>query len=312
MASLTLANHRTDLASMTGLSATETAQKALIDRAVNEAIKEIHAKADWPWTLDRQVVQTVIDKDDGTVDLASGGTAVSGTDTAFTSADVGKFMQFEDSTDWYRITAVTDSENLTIEKPFAGTAALDDATYIIRQFYYSLDSTAEKILSITEADSPRKVMAVDFRDFDRKRPFGDATGNAYLYALFGRDSSDNLRFLVYPYADAVYNLEVKYKKKPATLSDDADVPDSPERYDNVIYYHALKRLLFKSSLKQDGSRDMSAVIAAKAEAKELLAQMLQEAVGDQDDETVVIDSIESPMTPGPGIRLPEQFDRRGR
>lgn len=312
MASLTFLQQRTDLASMTGMSASDAAQKALIDRAINEAIKEIHSKADWPWTLDRQVVQTVADKTDGTVDVAAGGTAVSGASTAFASADVGKYIQFEDSNDWYKITAVSSTTSLTIEKPYAGTSALDDATYKIRQFYYSLDSTAEKILSVIQADSPRKVCAVDFRDFDRKRPFGESTGNPYLYFLFGRDSSDNLRFGLYPYADSIINLEIRYKKKPAVLSADTDTPDSPERYDNVIFYTALKRLLLKSSLKADGTRDLSAFIAAKNEAKELLAQMMAEAMGDQDDETVVVDSIESRVNHGPSIWLPEQFDSRGR
>ncbi len=312
MASLTLANYRTDLASVTGLSATDATQQALLDRAVNEAIKEIHGKRDWPWTLDRQIVQTVADIDDGTVDVAAGATAVAGTSTAFTSSDVGKFIQFEDSNDWYKITAVTDATNLTIEMPYTGTSALDDGTYLIRQFYYSLDSNAEKILNVKQAQSPRRVVSMHFRDFDRKMPFADGTGNAYLYVLFGRDSSDNIRFMPYPYADAAYNLEVRYKKKPALLSAATDTADSPERYDNVIYYHALKRLLFKTSIKADGSRDLSAFIAAKTEAKELLAQMVSEAEDDADDETVVIESCEAPLNFGAPLYLPEQFDARGR
>lgn len=195
---------------------------ALVRGWLNDTIQDIHSRYDWFWTLDRTTIPTVVDKTAGTVSVAASATAVVGSGTAFSSVDVGKMIQFSGSNDWYKVSAVTDASNLTLEKSYNGTAALTAGTYIIRKTLYSLAS-AEKILTATQAQNSKKLVCRHFRDFDSDIPFGDSTGNATQLCLFGLDTSGNLQFSIYPHADVAYNLELRFKKA-ATESDLSLVP----------------------------------------------------------------------------------------
>ena len=67
---------------------------------VNQTIQDLHSRHDWFWTLDRAIVQTVVDKTAGTVSVSASGTSVNGSSTEFDSGDIGSFIQFQDSNDW--------------------------------------------------------------------------------------------------------------------------------------------------------------------------------------------------------------------
>lgn len=54
--------------------------------------------------------------------LANEGTAVTGTDTEWTSAMVGRYFKIDDDGQWYRISAVGSTTALTLEVPYQGTA----------------------------------------------------------------------------------------------------------------------------------------------------------------------------------------------
>ncbi len=178
----------------------------------NDVIQDVHGRHDWFWALDRQIVQPVADITTGTVSISAGAQAVTGSSTAFAAADVGKFIRFQSSNDWYKITAVTDATTLTIEAPYTGTSALSAGTYLIRKIFYSLPS-AEKIVGMKQAQTWRDLVCINHKDFDTFLTYADSTGKATLFCVYGQDSSNNIQFNIYPFADAAYNLEVKYKKK---------------------------------------------------------------------------------------------------
>ena len=238
---LTFANMQSEVANQLRLDLNDANILTLVKRWINLTIQEAHSRSDWWWDQDREIVQTVIDKTAGTVDVSASGTTVTGTSTDFASADVGKYIQFSSSDDWYKITAVASSTSLTIESGYLGTSALDDGTYTIRKFYYGCSSNVEKVLSVTQAVTKQKLKLVHFKDFDHSLLFQDGTGDAFLMAVWGRDSSGNVQFAVYPYPDAALNLELKFKKIQADLSDDSDEPRIPNNWRWVILSGAMKR-----------------------------------------------------------------------
>src|SRR3990172_5678312 len=128
---------------------------------VNQTIQDLHSRHDWFWTLDRAIVQTFVDKPAGTVSVSASGTSVNGSSTEFDSGDIGSFIQFQDSNDWYKITAVGSAESLTIEIGYNGTSGLSAGTYTIRKIFYTI-SNARKILSATQAQTYRKLTCLHY------------------------------------------------------------------------------------------------------------------------------------------------------
>lgn len=234
MSTMTFLTLQQEVRSRVRLDLTDTNLATLIKRWINQSQQEIWSKYDWPWALEREIVQTVADKTAGTVSVSAGGTTVTGSSTAFASADVGKFIQFQGSNDWYKITAVASATSLTIEASYNATSALSAGTYTIRKFFYSVSSSVEKVLSVRQVQSPHKLTLVHFRDFDAKVPHVTSTGKATSLVMWGYDSSDNWQFSVYPSPDAAYNLEVRFKKKSTDMSADSDVSDIPEKWHSTV------------------------------------------------------------------------------
>lgn len=216
------------------LDLTDTNQLALVKRWINRAQKEIWAEEDWNFALDRAVLQTVVDITAGTVSVSAAGTAVTGVSTNFDSTNVGSYIQFSSSNDWYKITAVGSSTTLTIEAAYVGTSALSAGTYIIRKMFYSLGSTVEHILSARQMITPGVVWLTDYREFDIFVPSVTSTGNPLIMVLFGQDSSNNLQVSLYPSPSEVENIEVRFKKKAIDLSSDGDTSIIPDKWNETV------------------------------------------------------------------------------
>jgi hypothetical protein len=306
---------QTQVASPLRLSLTNTDQAALVKRYINEALQEIHGRYDWPWSVDREVVQTVVDKTDGTVDIGAGATAVAGTSTAFTASDVGSFIQFSSSDDWYKITAVTDAENLTIEAAYTGTSALDDGTYTIRKLFYACASTTEKILSIKQALSPRKVALAPLRMLEQMVPFSEDTGDALLYALHNINSSGLVQFMLFPHPDEVLNLELRVKKKLTELSASTDEPLIPSKWQWAIVEGALERGFRYIAGGQSGTSPTPGLTLSR-DARGKFEQYIAAMIADAEPESDGLPQIRSSeVSFGAGARgpyLPDDFNARQR
>ena len=227
---------------MLRLDTTDTNHSTLLKRWINLADDDIHSRHDWPWTLEREIVQTVADKTAGTVDVSASGTTVTGTSTAFsTTLDVGKFIQFSSSNNWYKVTAVASTTSLTIEIAYVSSTALDDGTYKLRKQFYNVSADVEKVLTIRQAISPVKLELVHYRALDKWRPNQTASGNPVIYVIWGYDSSDRWTFTLDPIPDTVMNIEVRFKKKRTDLVADTDTSKTPEKWKGVILDGALAR-----------------------------------------------------------------------
>lgn len=260
----------------------DSSATTLVEGWVNDVIQDVHGRHDWFWTLDRQIVQTVIDKTAGTVDVSAAGTAVTGASTAFAAADVGKFIQFSGSNDWYKITAVASATSLTIEAGYNGTSALSAGTYTIRKIFYALPD-AEKILGAKQAQTSRELVCINHRDFDTYLTFSDSTGKGTLFAVYGTDSDGVLQFNIHPHADAAYNIEVKYKKKATQSS----VTLMPEKWRGVYIDGAMVRGLEYLSIGNDELMKSSSVRDKKADYERGISRMLADAEPESDYRAVL-------------------------
>lgn len=234
MSQMAFLEQQQEIAGRLRLDLTDANQAALVKRWINQSQQEIWAKTDWPFALDREIVQAVVDISAGTVSIGSGLLAVTGVLTAWTQNEVGKFIQFEGSNDWYKITVVNSATSLTIEAPYTGTDALSAGTYLIRKVFYSVSSAVEKIIDIRQTVLPAKLILVPYRSFDLFRPNPTTTGSGQIFVVWGYDTSNNWTFSLYPVPSEVYNLEVRLKKKCTSLVLDADVSVIPEKWHSTV------------------------------------------------------------------------------
>jgi hypothetical protein len=277
---------------------------ALGEGWMNDTIQDVHGRHDWYWAEDRCIVQTVIDKTAGTVSVGASGTAVTGSSTAFDATDVGKFIQFEGSDDWYKITAVASATACTIEGGYNGTSALSAGDYVIRKIFYSMPSTAEKILSVKQAQIPRKVVCIHHKDFDTYLAFSDDTGKASLFCVYGLDSSNNVQFSIQPHADIAYNLEMKFKKKATEDSLEA----IPEKWRHVYMEGARFRALSHQALSNP-QLDKSLIDRSERRYEQGVIKMIADASPESDYSPVLANRDVQNTLPGPhlptGLSIPQ-------
>lgn len=214
--------------------ALDSASQTAVDRWLNIAQNDLCGR--WPWSFmyGRESIVTVVDKTAGTVSVSAGGTAVTGVSTAFASTDIGSFIQFAGENDWYAITAVTPATSLTIGTSYAQTANLSGGTYIIRKFFYSLSSSADRIIDIRSWNTPVKLVQIDARSLDSVVPLMPATGATYAYIAYGVDTSGNIRITPYPFPSSPQLLEVRTTTKPV----DGAI-SIPNKYAQVMAWGAI-------------------------------------------------------------------------
>lgn len=171
-----------------------SANLTLIKRWINRAQQHMASRHDWSWLEAREIVQTEVDKTQdspasSSVAVALGASSVTGTGTNFAATDVGRFIQFPDtSNDWYKITAFNSSTSIDIEVPFTGTASITGADYLIRTFFYPLSSNVDRIVSVKQAETPLCLQSMSPITMDRWVPFYTATSSEpTAYACWAQD-----------------------------------------------------------------------------------------------------------------------------
>ena len=227
----------------------DTCQKASIDRQnqqnitnlirwVNIVQSDICNRYAWPWLTSRTQVTSVIDKTAGTVDATLGSTTVSGTTTSFASTDVGRFIQFSSSNDWYRISAQSSGTSLTLETAYA-PATETGMTYTIRTFSYNLPNDVRQVFDVRQFRTPMKLVPLDTRYLDLLRPNQTATGNPrgyFLYVYNNPQSATGQNYAISfePIPSVAMVIEIRYLIRPPSLSAGTDISVIPSNYQHLL------------------------------------------------------------------------------
>lgn len=204
-----------------------------VDRWLNYVQQDLVSR--WPWTFmrGRETIVTVADKTAGTVSVTSGSTALTGVSTAFATADTGSFIQLKGANDWYKVTFVS-STALTLATAYQPTANLTSGTYTLRKMFYSLSSSADKILDIRNWNTPMKLVQVDPRTLDASMPLAQSTNSPYAYMAYGVDSSGNIQISPYPFPNDARLFEVRTVTRPT----DGSI-SIPNKYAHIIAWGAI-------------------------------------------------------------------------
>lgn len=109
-------------------------------------------------------------------------------------------------------------------------------------------------VQITTASYEKDLQYIDYKELDTLYPNqsdDDATQPRYWY-MYGNTIS------VYPKPDLAYAIRLRYIKEPTTLSADADVPELPSEFEELLIYGAGFRVFEEKDMD-----DKAAVFEAK-------------------------------------------------
>lgn len=260
---------KTRVAEELGLNATSDDTKLGV--WVNEAYKFLAGMRDWPWLVKEGVVQTIADTTTLTASVNAAATAVTLSATHAVSLANDYYIQFAATDDWYLITAHTAGQNtLTISPGYQASTNLTSGTCTIRKVFYSLASDVDQIIDMKQAVTDRQLVYVDPRELDRHLPDPTATGTPYAYTFTGMDANNYLRVSFYPIPSAKTNIQYKYYKRVADMSNTTDVPSFPDKWHQAIVFVALA--MFGHPYIDD-SRMQSAERRAKTVVSEMTKQV---------------------------------------
>lgn len=210
-----------------------SADQTVLNRWLNLAQREIMSKWDWTFGKAFYILQTVTDITTGTVSVTLASTA--GTYSSAPSVSTtGRYIQTATANNWYAISAHTASETaFTLGQNYL-SATNTAVAYTVRQFFYALPSDLDKVISVSQAITPRKMVPLSEGQYDKNFIFSTATGTPEAYYLAHLDSSDNLQIGFYPIPDATVNIYIKYRIRTTDMSATTATGDIPVKNHGVL------------------------------------------------------------------------------
>ena len=245
----------------TGVTATDNQAKHYI----NVALQDIHLGFDYklPWCERRDVVRTKAPYTTGTVSATVGSTTITGTGTAWTTANsysetnmvgLGKII-FSGSSEIYRISAPASNTTATLLNKYVGSENLTDSEYIYFEDEYALNSSFLRPIDMQMFSPQMNIALISRSEFRKRFPVVNVSGRPRYACLVDSITSPEIglpsrKVLLYPYPDQTYNIPYTYitstvattstgSSSLTSMSSDTDIPTMPLRYRHAIIFHAL-------------------------------------------------------------------------
>jgi hypothetical protein len=156
-------------------------------------------------------------------------------DTGYSSTEIKNYINDtqNDIFNEYRLPFMEATQPYTLT---AGVSDITDGDGLPANYVQALD------LLLTTDDRESRLLYRDIRDIDFNYPDADDTD---AYAIGVPDSwynyADTIRVFAVP--DDAYTVSLRYYKKPTELSGDADVPEVPSEFGEILVVGAAYRVL---------------------------------------------------------------------
>lgn len=273
------------LRQQTSVTATENQAK----RAVNVALHDMHIGSGerFPWAERSAILVTQDDYNTGTVTISQGTTALTGTSTAWATANafsvnnarVGGKIVINGGSEVYPVTTVTDDTNIVLSSAFT-QADVAAGSYVYFEDEYALASDYLRPLDMQFFDQNRTVELINRREFRMRYPRNKTVGKPLVATIEDKPFSGSTTpvrkvrfwkppddFYSLPYNYVTNNLAVTVAGAEQTqLVNDTDEPIVPLQFRHAIVFHALYHLYRD---KRDDTRSQE----AKAEYTDLMLRI---------------------------------------
>tara|TARA_R110000824_G_scaffold350600_1_gene537546 strand:+ start:1093 stop:2067 length:975 start_codon:yes stop_codon:yes gene_type:complete len=201
-------------------TATNQLQNILIDTA-NEAVHDILEAARFRWGEKRDAFTTHAKLTTGGVNVTNGSTGVTSTDgdgagaDNFTNVAVGDFIRVGADLISYEVASVSTGaspDTLGLGDSYLGTTVTSGSSYTVLRDVYGISiANLDEIVLASYGDDGTEIKITDIQDIHDKAN-GDlhrnTSGRPSYMAEVGVDSSDNPKFLLWPYPDTAYLVSV--------------------------------------------------------------------------------------------------------
>lgn len=171
----------TDIETITQL----TGERAFVKRLCNNIVAMICGFHEWPFLWTTDWFQTTDDYTTGTVSITDGSATITGTDTVWTAAMVGRKIRFEGSIASYTIKTFSSATSLILDQTFQGTTDTS-ATYVIYKDEYLLRADVDTQKRIRQAENGIALFSLSATEFDEWYPQPTSMGMANIDVFQGR------------------------------------------------------------------------------------------------------------------------------
>jgi len=235
------------IAEMLALDQTDTEIDTTLGEWVNDSYRFISGMQRWPWLVTNDIVQTTPDITTGTVSVTNGSSAITFSSAPSDSVANDFRIQFDESDDWYDITAHTAASTAaTLSDVYLGTTNAA-APYTLRRVYYTLPSTFDRMINMRQARTDIALKPWDFRFKDKFLPDPTSTGEPNFYEIIGTDpaastsSQPQFRLVFFPTPNVEMNIDMRFYKEIIKLSAADDVPIFKPQWHSIIIFDVLDR-----------------------------------------------------------------------
>ena len=221
-----------------------------LDALVNEVYRDIALMADWWWLVKRQIIATADDISTGTVSVTNNSTSITFS-SAPTPSVADRFLLVAgnaiDSGARYRIaTHTAAAAAATLDGVYTG-ATDTVAGYKVYQDSYDLATDFDRPLFIRRYGFPNPMDKISPSEMATLKNFDESTGKPQVYAIYdwettGQPSATSEQQLIlHPYPDAIYRIEVEYRRTLDTELSGSSTPLIPDDYRQILIYGTLAR-----------------------------------------------------------------------
>jgi len=255
---------------------------------------------DFSFLTDYAEINTVASYTTGTADVTQDSTAVTGTDTTWAEAMIGRLIKFASEDEYYEISAVGSTTSITLTSAYIGSTDTD-LTYSIYKIYYPLASDFKQMKWAKQLVTPQKLAPLTDLTTVRYIPDEfDESGELYGYVVSGQDSSGYTLIRPLPYQTSRKRIYYCYEKDLATINITGGESIIPSKW-HPLFLFGLEEIIWK---RHDRAEKLA---QAKADFNEMLtAFVLEDKKKSKDDvELTMAAELISRIPPHP--RLPKDY-----
>lgn len=233
---------------ITAFTATNILQEQLIEDA-NEGVHDLIEAARYRWDIHRDAFTTDATITTGTVVATNASTTITSSGDNFTDVEPGSYLKVGSDDTTYEVASVDTSvspDTLVLSDAYLGTTAAT-ASYIILRDTYPLSITSlDEVTSVSYSESSNlggddEVDIVDLRSLVSLAAGNlhrNTSGKPTYIAQKNPDSSNNPQFVLWPYPDTAYLINILHTLKftvNSTFATEMFGGDAPD-----IAYDALR------------------------------------------------------------------------
>lgn len=191
-----------------------------IDEKINSRYTLILSMLEWKGLEKSGMIETATAISAGTITVTQGSTAVSGTDTGWSSAITGMQLLVDGSSPLYTVTYV-DATHLTLDRPFEGESA-EASGYFLVQSIYSLPGDCRTLRVVQNPVDGKELTEMTELEFAQLIGFAEIKGVAATRFIPKPDLVDPATGLVtaqqimlYPLPTCARGYPIVYEQKAA-------------------------------------------------------------------------------------------------